>query len=119
MDLLKEKSYKKASENYFKLAEDFAKKNDYQISALIMLLYGLTLLKAKSSIDEINSKIKIYLGPLGLNKKLVKETFYMSLLLFILDVLRENLNEYKSKFTALLEILPLFEEEITLININQ
>ncbi|MHA1256475.1 MAG: hypothetical protein ACTSPS_12830, partial [Promethearchaeota archaeon] len=60
-----------------------------------------------------------YLGPLGLNKKLVKETFYLSLLLFILDVLRENLNEYKSKFTALLEILPLFEEEIPLININQ
>ena len=117
--LLDQKSYKKASENYFKLAEDFAKKKDYKISALIMLLYGLTSLKAKSSIDEINSKIKIYLKPLGLNKKLVKETFYMSLLLFILDVLRENLNEYKSKFTQLLEILPLFEEELTLINFNQ
>jgi hypothetical protein len=117
--LLDQKSYKKASENYFKLAEDFAKKKDYQNSALIMLLYGLTSLKAKSSIDEINSKIKIYLAPLGLNKKLVKETFYISLLLFILDVLRENLKEYKSKFTALLEILPLFEEEIPLININQ
>jgi len=116
--LLDQKSYKKASENYFKLAEDFAKKKDYQNSALIMLLYGLTSLKAKSSIDEINSKIKIYLTPLGLNKKLVKETFYISLLLFILDVLRENLNEYKFKFTALLEILPLFEEEMILININ-
>jgi hypothetical protein len=117
--LLDQKSYKKASENYFKLAEDFAKKKNYKISALIMLLYGLTSLKAKSSIDEINSKIKIYLKPLGLNKKLVKETFYMSLLLFILDVLRENLNEYKSKFPQLLEILPLFEEELRLINFNQ
>ena len=117
--LLKEKSYKKASENYFKLAEDFAKKKDYQNSALIMLLYGLTSLKAQSSIGEINSKIKLYLGPLGLNKKLVKETFYISLLLFILDVLKENLNEYKSKFTPFLEILPLFEEEMILININQ
>ena len=117
--LLDEESYEKASENYYKLANDFAKKKDYQISALIMLLSGLTSLKAQTSMKEINSKINNFLRPLGLKKKLVEETFYMSFLLFILDVLKENLDEYKAKLTPFLEILPLFEEEIKLINLYQ
>ena len=46
-----------------------------------------------------------------MGKTLVKETFYVSLLLLILDVLVEKLDEYKPKFKTFLKVLPLFEEE--------
>ncbi len=110
---LKENAFEEASKKYLDLADNFIKRKDYQTSALLILLYGLSLLKAQDQDSQLKIKTKIisYLDTLGMGKTLVKETFYVSLLLLILDVLVEKLDEYKPKFKTFLKVLPLFEEE--------
>jgi len=110
---LKENAFEEASKKYLDLADNFIKRKDYQTSALLILLYGLSLLKAQDQDSQLKIKTKIisYLDTLGMGKTLVKETFYVSLLLLILDVLVEKLDEYKPKFKKFLKVLPLFEEE--------
>ena len=119
-DILKhliDKTFNEASNKYLDLAGNFIKRKDYQTSALLILLYGLSLLKAQeqNSQSEIKTKINSYLDTLGMGKRLVKETFYVSLLLLILDVLVMNLDDYKPKVKPFLKILPIFEEEKDLI----
>ena len=91
------------------------KGKDYHTSALLILLYGLSLLKTQGSYSKIKTEINTFLDTLGMSKTLVKETFYVSLLILILDILVENLDDYKPKFKQFLKILPLFEEEKELI----
>ena len=117
---LRENSFKEASANYLDLANNFIKRKDYQTSALLILLYGLSLLKSQEQNSHLKIKAKIisYLENLGMSKTLLEETFYVSLLLLILDVLVEKLVEYKPKLKTFLNILPLFEEEKALTEIS-
>jgi hypothetical protein len=55
---------------------------------------------------------------LGLNKKVVKDTYYIRCIDFILDVISNKIDKYLSKINGLLEILPLFEEEKQLIEVT-
>jgi len=50
--------------------------------------------------------------------KLVKDTYPVMLILFIIDVKIYSLDKYMPKIKGMLEILPLFEEEKQLINIQ-
>jgi len=118
LTLLKNENFLEASKKYLELAGNFIKRKDYHTGALLVLLYGLSLLKSNDSINNINNKIHTYLDSLGMNKKLIEETYYLTLLLLILNILVENLEDYKIKFKPFLKILPLFEEEAVLTEIN-
>ncbi len=109
--LLEIKSYKEAGLEYFRLAQSLAKRRDLRTSSLTVLIHGLALIKAEEPIKTIRSNIRKYLESLGLNKKLVEETYYILCIDFILDVISFKMDTFLSKINDLLEILPLFDEE--------
>ncbi|MFX1236796.1 MAG: hypothetical protein ACFE8P_03650, partial [Promethearchaeota archaeon] len=117
LSFLNDKQYYKASEEYLKLAYNISKRKDFKTSSLMMLLHTLSSLKITGKIKDMKETVDGYLNSLGLNKPLVRETFEMSLLLFILDVKNNNLTGYSDKVKDLLGALPLFEEEKHLIKI--
>ena len=51
-------------------------------------------------------------------KRFVEDTYYIRCIDFILDVISNKMDKYLSKINGLLEMLPLFEEEKQLIEIN-
>ncbi len=118
LDLLKSKNYKKVAVKYSELAKIISKRKDLETSSLLMLLHGLSLFKAEESIEIIKDSINKFLDSLRMNKKLVKETFYIMVILFLVDVKLNNLNMYSLKIKEFLEILPLFEEEKELLEIE-
>ncbi|MFX1269691.1 MAG: hypothetical protein ACFFAK_17160, partial [Promethearchaeota archaeon] len=52
-----------------------------------------------------------FLDSLGLNKRLVEDTFYIRCINFILDVIENKLDRFLPQINEMLEILPLFDEE--------
>jgi hypothetical protein len=116
--LLESKSYNEAGLKYFRLAKIFSEKRDLRTSSLMILLHGLALIKSNESTKKIRSNVNSYLSSLGLNKQLVKDTYYLSLIDFILDVISNNMDKYLLKIKELLGILPLFVEEKQLIEID-
>ena len=109
--MLEVKSFKEAGVEYFTLAQSLVKRRDLRTSSLMVLLHGLALIKAEEPIRTIRSNITKYLGSLGLNRKLVEETYYILCIDFILDVISFNMDAYLPKINDLIAILPLFEEE--------
>jgi hypothetical protein len=118
LELLKSQNFKEAAEKYLKLAYDFTKRKDLETSSLMMLLYGLALLKVEEPLNSIKNNANNYLNSLGVNKKLVEDTFYVMLFQFLIDVKLFNFDQFLPKIKEMLEILPLFEEEKFLINIG-
>jgi hypothetical protein len=116
--ILESKRFLQAAERYLELAFDFSKRKDLGNSSLMITLYGLSLLKTDTSIQSIKETITKYLNSLGINKKLVEETFPIMLILFIIDTKIKNFIDYQPQLKETLEILPLFEEEKILIVIE-
>ena len=114
---LESNSFKKASIQYLELAKAMSKRKDLRTSSLLILLHGLSLLKANEPIKEIKTKVKNFLDSLGLNKQLVEDTFHITLIKIYLDVISHNLDKYLPHIREMLELLPLFEEEKQLIEI--
>ncbi|KKN04642.1 hypothetical protein LCGC14_1095420, partial [marine sediment metagenome] len=119
IDLLKSKNFKEVAIKYSDLAKTIVKRKDLETSSFLMLLHGLALLKTGESIKLIKDNINEFLDSLGLNKKLVKDTFYIMVILFLVDVKLNNLDKFISKIKEILEILPLFEEEKELIELEE
>ena len=116
--LLEAKNYKEAATKYYELAETIvSKRKDLKTSSLLILLHGLCLFKVKESYSLIRESINQFLNRRGINKKLVEDTYEIMLIYFIIDVKEYNLANYLPKITGMLEILPLFEEEVELIYI--
>jgi hypothetical protein len=101
-----------------KLAKNFIKRKDYQTGAFLILLYGLSAIKSGINLLDIRNEVNSNLESFGISKKFVEETFYVSVLLLILEIHIKNIRKYKSKIKNFLETLPIFEEENVLININ-
>ncbi len=118
IELLESKKFKAAAAEYLKLAYDFSKRKDLETSSLMILLHGLALLKEGKPIKSIKSNISENLNSLGVNKKLVEETFCIMLIMFLLDVKLYNFDIFLPKIKEMLRILPLFEEEKILIDFN-
>jgi len=114
---LESNSFKKAGIQYLELAKAMSKRKDLRTSSLLILLHGLSLLKANEPIKEIKTKVKNFLDSLGLNKQLVEDTFHITLIKIYLDVISHNLDKYLPHIREMLELLPLFEEEKQLIEI--
>ncbi|MFX1320398.1 MAG: hypothetical protein ACFFAQ_02030 [Promethearchaeota archaeon] len=118
LSLLEIKEFKKAGKTYFDLAITISKRQDYNTSSLLILLHGLSLLKAGESIQLIRDNVNNFLNSLGINRKLVEDTFYILLILFLLDVKLYKMERFLPKINEMLEILPLFEEEKELISLK-
>ncbi|MFW9783365.1 MAG: hypothetical protein ACFFFB_13870, partial [Candidatus Heimdallarchaeota archaeon] len=114
--LLEEKNFVEAAAEYYRLANTLSStRRDLRTSSLLLLLYGMCLLKMKKSYTHIRENISIFLERLGINRRNVEDTFYVMTILFLIDVKEYNLKKYKPKLKGMLEILPLFEEELILI----
>ncbi|MFW9879115.1 MAG: hypothetical protein ACFFG0_39050 [Candidatus Thorarchaeota archaeon] len=115
LELIESRKFKEAATQYSKLAIDFSERQDLETSALMMTLHGFTLLKAGESLKVIKNNLNEYLNSLGINKKLVQETFYIMLIMFLIDIKLHNFDNFLFKIKDILKILPLFEEEKVLI----
>ncbi len=118
LDLIKKKSYKEASLKYFKLSENLFARKDFQTNSLIILLYGLSLLKHEANIENVKSEINKFFDSLGLNKKLVADSFFVKLLLFLIEVKLNKFDQHIPNIKKMFEVLPLFDEEKELIKIE-
>ncbi|MFX0153762.1 MAG: hypothetical protein ACFE9Q_04470 [Candidatus Hodarchaeota archaeon] len=119
LELLKSQEYEKAAVKYLELANTLSKRKDFETSSLMVNLHGLALLKARKSIIVIKNSINDYLNNLGVNKKLIEETFYVMLILFLIDSKLYNFIDYLPETKEILDILPLFEEENHLIDVQE
>ncbi|MHA2267659.1 MAG: hypothetical protein ACXAB8_07655 [Promethearchaeota archaeon] len=118
LNMLETQKFKEVASEYYKLANTLLKRKDLRTAALLILLYGLCLLKEEESHKLIKRNINEFLNSLGINKKLVNDTFYIMLILFIIDIRIYSLDKYLPKIKGMLEILPLFQEEQLLLDIN-
>jgi len=119
LELLVSQKYKEAAMEYLKLANSLSKRKNFETSSLMILLHGLTLLKAGEPLKLIKKNINDFLNNLGVNKKLIEETLYIMLIIFLIDIKLNNFDKYLPKIKKMLEILPLFEEEEILIDIEE
>jgi hypothetical protein len=118
IELLDDGKFREAGEGYFELAKSMVRRKDLQTASLMMLLHGLSFLKADQSLQNIRSNIKAFLNSLGLNKRLIQETFYIRCIQFIIFVKLNKVDKYLIQIQDLLEAIPIFEEEAALINIT-
>ncbi|MBN1214366.1 MAG: hypothetical protein JXA99_02880 [Candidatus Lokiarchaeota archaeon] len=118
LELLARNSYLEASKKYYELTNAFLKRKDYENSALLLLFYGLSCIKAKIPIKDIKLKINELLSNLGTSKGLVSEIFQIDLLLFIIDIFELSINQYIPQINSMLSKIPYFEEEQNLLSIK-
>jgi len=114
--LLENNSFKDAGIEYLKLAYTLSKRKNFESSSLMVLLHGLALLIAKKPLKEIRININSYLTSLGLNKKLLEDTYPIRCIDFLLNVISHNVEKFLPTIREILSILPLFEEEKILID---
>jgi tetratricopeptide (TPR) repeat protein len=119
IELLKAKKFKDSADKYLELAYSFSKRKDLESSSLMIILQGLALLKSGEPINSIKINFKNYLNSLGVNKKLVEETYHVMLIQFLIDIKLYNFDQFIPKIKEMLEYLPLFEEEKILIDIQE
>ncbi|MFX1478727.1 MAG: hypothetical protein ACFFCI_11415 [Promethearchaeota archaeon] len=116
--LLEKEDYKDLGVKYYELAKSMSSRKDFTTSSLLILLHGLSLLKAKESLFLIEKSINEFLESLGMNRNWVEDTYYIMLIQFIIDIKIYNLHNYLPKIQLTLEVLPLFEEEKQLLSID-
>ena len=114
LELLELGDFKKAAQKYYELASTLYKRRDFETSSLLILLHGLAILKTDEKIEQIKDNVNGFLNL----RKLLEDSFYIRLILFLIDVLVNRLDDYLLKIKEILEILPLFEEESILIQIK-
>lgn len=117
LEPLKIRDFGEAGAIYFKLAENFFYRKDFENTSLLILLGGLSLLKAGEPIEEVKENIKIFLKKFRKNEKSIKITFYVLLLFCIIDAILLNRDQYLKQIKKKLVDLPLLEEEKELIQI--
>lgn len=114
--LLEKNAFKDAGMEYLKLAHILSERKNFESSSLMVLLQGLSLLIAKEPLNEIRININSYLSSLGLNKKLLEDTYPIRCIEFLLNVISYNVEKYLPTIKEMLDILPLFDEEKNLID---
>lgn len=115
LDLLTKQSFKEAGVKYLELASTISKRKDFKTSSFLVLLYGLSAIKAGQPLSDIESSVHGFLDSLGLSKTVVKDTFEIILILFIIQVVKNNLDQFILKLKEMMDKLALFEEERILI----
>ena len=114
--LLEKNCFKEAGEEYLRLASTLAERKNFESSSLMVLLHGLALFIAKEPLNNIKINISSYLSSLGLNKKLLEDTYAILCIEFFLKVISHKGEKYYPTIKEILGVLPLFEEEMKLID---
>ena len=124
LNLLDMQKFKEAASKYFELAITISERKDFRTSSLLILLHGLCLLKLKKihitdslAYVPIVKNIYDFLNSLDITKIEVRDNFYIMLIFFIVNVQIYSIDKYIPNIKGMLEILPLFEEEVQLIDI--
>jgi len=117
LELLKKNSFDEAANRYQSIAKTFIKRKDFENTSLVLLLWGLCLFKTNQPLQSIKLKLGENIDPLGISKNLIEDTFYVSMLSFLIEaklVGESDLFEMGFKLLRS-DILPLFDEENVLI----
>ncbi|MBD3194474.1 MAG: hypothetical protein GF317_05415 [Candidatus Lokiarchaeota archaeon] len=117
LQLLNTERFKEAATKYSEIAEVFSKRSDHKNSTLMKLLQCLANLKAGESPEFLLDNIKQFLENLGVSKNLIGSTFNIELIKFILEVKKYNIKKYDNELNKMLNELPIFEEEKTILTI--
>jgi hypothetical protein len=118
LDLLKLHKFKESATKYIELAKTFSKRGDFRSGSFLMLLHGLCLLKAHEPYNLIIQNLDSFLNTLGINKKLVSDTYNIRLIQVLINVKMNSLEQYLPKIKSMLEVLPLLEEEKQLLDLE-
>ena len=118
LDLLKLHKFKESAIKYIELTGTFSKRGDFRSGSFLMLLHGLCLLKANEPYISIIQNLDLFLNGLGRNKKLVSDTYNIRLIQVLINVKMNSLEQYLPKIKNMLEVLPLFEEEKQLLDLE-
>ncbi|MHA1871662.1 MAG: hypothetical protein ACTSU2_10125 [Promethearchaeota archaeon] len=115
---LEEKNYEKAANLYKNVALRISQRNDYNTSAILILLGGLSLSKLTNNPDDLKNYLDDFLNNLGFTQNIVKETFALKLFKLLIDSIKLNQIGIFRQCKNLLNLLPLFDEEKVLIDLN-
>jgi hypothetical protein len=119
LSFLQQREFDKLGQEYYDLAQSLVKRKDFAISSLLILLYGLSMIKAGKPIEEIDDHINRFLNSLGMNKPLIEDTFYIRCVSFIITyIFQHSMDQYIPKLEEMMQFLPLFEEELILIQLQ-
>ncbi|MHA1728833.1 MAG: hypothetical protein ACTSWY_08885 [Promethearchaeota archaeon] len=115
LEKLVECDFKGASDQYKSVANRIVRRKDYNIAGLLILLGGISLLKAEATLDDIKRYLNEFLKELGTTKKVISGTFEIKLFSFLLKAKSIENNSLFDKGMKMLDVLPLFDEEKKLI----
>jgi hypothetical protein len=107
----KNQNYLEAADKYIKLAKRMARRNDYELAAIMFFLSTLCNIKANIKFIEIKNKIDQELTSLGLVKKILDDTFGVKIAFFILDALKIDDPSIKINLKSIFLALPILAEE--------
>jgi len=112
---LKSSNFNVAADVYIKLANDFFYRKDLVNFYFLILLCGLSLLKAGEDIIMIKVKIMNFLSSLGKNEESLKISFYGLLLFCLIEAKLLKRDNILKQIKKILVNLPLLGEENELI----
>ena len=111
---LAKREFEDAAKAYEETAGTLLKRRDYPALGLVVTLGILALIQAAKPLSQVEDQLAAALRP-GLNDSVVRETFPVRVLFFILKAKSMNLKDQIGAGWKLLENLPLFDEEKQLV----
>ena len=111
LELMLNKEYKPASEEYFDLAVKQTTKRDYDAASVLIVLGCLCLLRIESELSVVQSYLDKFLNKIGYTEKIISETFTVKLIRLILDAKSIKNTAIIDEAWQLFNIIPVFEEE--------
>ncbi|MHA1762233.1 MAG: hypothetical protein ACTSYC_00520 [Promethearchaeota archaeon] len=102
-------------EEYKKLTKKHLEKNDYQSASLFLTLHGLSLFSTNTPTSIIKKNIERYLQDLGSTCPIIENSFYITLLFFLITNKINNITKFRIQIERFLNALPLLEEEKILL----
>ena len=92
-----------------------ARRNDYDLAGLMIVLSTLCRVKGNQLIPEIKSNVNETLKSLGIVEKILSDTLGIKLTHFVLDAMNTEDESICHNLTELLRKLPLLDDESSLI----
>ncbi len=115
--LLKGDQFEKAGEKYLELANSFFNRKDTLTGALMLLFYGLVLIKTDTDIEQIKLDVENKISNLSANRNIIEDIIFIMLLHLIIDIKLYNLKDHDKDVEEILKNIPILEEERVLIDI--
>ncbi len=114
LEALSKRQFAQAAKAYEETASSLFKRKDFQTLGLVIALYGLCLIQDDQLLSKVEESMGALLKTLGMNENVVKETFPIRVVYFILKAKKiEDKNQIGIGW-SLLDNLPLFDEEKSL-----